>query len=138
MVRGSTLLLVLVAATACAEKDDGLESDDVYMDDDVPAGSCMSESGGGCDTEAVGEASMGEVAGTCESTLECADGEACIATFDGDIGEFECAASCIGDMDETRWCLDDAGCCEASSICSERGYCTPGDAAATGADTTGA
>jgi hypothetical protein len=134
MVRGSTLLLVLLAATAC--DDDGrLESDDVYMDDDVPAGSCMTGTGDDCDTEGTGDgATTNEVAGTCESTLECDDGEVCIATFDGDIGEFECRGSCIGDMDETQWCLDDEGCCEATSICNGRGYCIPGDAA----DTTGA
>ena len=139
MVRGSARLVVFALAVGCGSKDDSIEADDVYMDDDVPAGSCMSESGDDCDTEAVGgDASTAEVAGTCESTLECGDGEVCIATFDGDIGEFECSASCIPDRDETRWCIDDEGCCEAGSICGERGYCMPGDAVDTGGESTGA
>ncbi len=135
MVRGSTQCLAagLLVVSAC--KEDARESDDLYMDDDVPSGSCMSDTGE-CDTDSAAsdDASTAEVAGTCESTLECGDGESCIATFDGDIGEFECTASCIADRDETRWCLDDDACCNADSVCAERGYCMPVEASA---DTSG-
>jgi hypothetical protein len=124
---------------------DSAEADD-YMDEDLPAGNCMT--GTGCATEGGADASGGVPAGSCESTLQCDDEQICVATFDGDIGEFECRSMCIIDMDEDHWCLDDDACCMAGSICSERGYCMPGDGTTaadetaadetTGADETGA
>jgi hypothetical protein len=102
------------------------------MDEDVPAGMCMSESGpcetsdsGGVDTNA-GLGDPCSASGQCESGI-------CSATFDGEIGEFECHTTCIPDFDEARWCIDDASCC-SGSVCSLRGYCQPNDATSTGGD----
>lgn len=124
--RWSYVLLVLAA---CASKDEG--AGDFYMDDDVPAGNCMT--GTGCATDGSGGGSTAAGEATCESTLQCDVGQVCIATFDGDIGEFECSSTCIGDFDETHWCVDDDGCCGADSLCQGRGYCVP----AASADETG-
>jgi hypothetical protein len=103
---------------------DSAEGDDFYMDDDVPAGNCMT--GTGCATDGSDGGSGGAGDGACESTLQCAAGLMCVGTFDGDIGAFECRNSCIDDMDEDRWCVDGEACCNAGSVCA-RGYCTPGD-----------
>ncbi|HET6586098.1 MAG TPA: hypothetical protein VFG69_21720 [Nannocystaceae bacterium] len=110
------LLLVLAS---CDSTDAGAGDD--YIDEDLPAGNCMT--GTGCATEDGGSSDAPE--GTCESTLQCDDGQRCVATFDGDIGEFECRTACIEDMDETRWCVDDEACCSAVAVCSPRGYCVP-------------
>jgi hypothetical protein len=124
-------------AAGCGGDDGSLVGDSGYMPDDPPAGICMSESGP-CDTEA-DDASSGPGADECASSTECDAGLACTATFDGDIGEFECRAACIDDLDEASWCIDDAGCCNATSVCSGRGYCMPNDASDTSVgDTTAA
>ena len=115
-------MFALVLA-ACSAKDE--DSDDFYMDDDLPAGNCMT--GTGCASEGSDGGSTAGGNGSCESTQQCAVGQMCTATFDGDIGEFECSSRCIEDMDEEHWCLDDDGCCTVGSICSERGYCMPAD-----------
>lgn len=119
--RWSCLLLVLAACYAPKSED----ADDFYMDDDVPAGNCMT--GTGCASDGSDGGSTAASEATCESTLQCDVGQMCVATFDGDIGEFECSSTCIDDMEEDRWCLDDDACCMAGSICSERGYCVPGE-----------
>lgn len=113
---------------------DSTEADD-YMDEDLPAGNCMTGTGG-CETEGDDASGGGAPAGTCQSTVECDAGQICVATFDGDIGEFECRSMCIDDMDDGRWCLDDEACCNVGSVCSERGYCVPGEGTTT-ADETG-
>jgi hypothetical protein len=113
--------LGLAVLAAC--KADSRESDDFYMDDDVPAGNCMT--GTGCATEGSDGDSTAASEATCESTLQCDVGQMCVATFDGDIGEFACSSTCIDDFDEERWCIDDDGCCGADSICQGRGYCVP-------------
>jgi len=119
-------------ATGCAMKDDAAGADDLYMDDDVPSGNCMGETGPcDTDTEAGGDESSTPTGGACESTSQCSVGDTCMATFDGDIGEFECQSACIPDDDETRWCIDDDGCCNEGSVCAERGYCRPSGAADT-------
>jgi hypothetical protein len=120
-------LLVLLGLVACG---DDSASGDAYMDDDVPAGSCMTDTGE-CDTDSSPFDEGGDDGPTtaenddeCNASLECGAGLSCMATFDGEIGEFECSAACIPDMDETLWCLDDAACCGVQSSCGPRGYCT--------------
>jgi len=111
------------------------DAGDDFMDEDVPAGKCMSDSGPCDESEGAGDGTP--TPDGCQSTLDCAGGEICAAVFDGDIGTFACRASCIEDMDDTRWCVDDDGCCNDGSVCAGRGYCMPLDAT-TGGDTTGA
>jgi hypothetical protein len=135
-------LLVSGLAIACG---DDLEGADAYMDDDVPSGNCMTDTGE-CDTDSSpfdeGDDDGPTTAANddeCSASLDCDAGLACMATFDGDIGEFECSASCIADMDETLWCLDDAACCGVESSCGPRGYCTPAgglDESSTGESST--
>ncbi len=131
------LLATIGLAAACG---DDLDSAGDYVDDDVPSGSCMSESGDAdCDPDTMpADDDDGPVTAAsddeCEGSIDCDAGEVCMATFDGDIGEFECRAACIPDRDETRWCVDDAACCEIDSVCSQRGYCLP--PAATGTTTS--
>lgn len=117
---------LLLALASCDKNDES--GTDAYMDDDVPAGNCMT--GTGCATDEGDDGSTASEA-TCESTLQCDVGQTCVATFDGDIGEFECRTECIEDMDEARWCIDDDACCTAGSICSPRGYCMPPEDATT-------
>jgi hypothetical protein len=152
----------MALASACDQSDSSAGADDLYMDDDVPSGNCMGDtgpcdtdddddddggnddataSGGGAEDSGAGATPVG---GTCEATMQCEFGLTCIATFDGDIGEFECQSSCIEDDDESRWCIDDDSCCNDGSVCSERGYCRPAEASdtssgegSTGFDTDG-
>lgn len=130
-------------AMACdSERAAENDNDDLYMDDDVPSGNCMGDTGP-CDTDAMGDESDGSgtsstpTGGTCESTMQCGVGDTCMATFDGDIGEFECQSSCIEDHDETRWCIDDLSCCNGGSVCSARGYCLPSGAEGVGESSGG-
>ena len=138
-LRWLALVVVPGVLSGCFAADSA-EADDFYMDDDVPAGNCMT--GTGCATDEGDDGQGGGAGGTCESTQQCDVGQMCVATFDGDIGEFECSSACIPDMREDRWCLDDEACCEADSICGPRGYCMPGGgttaAEDTAADETGA
>src|SRR5262247_4071045 len=97
--RCSWLVVVLAACAAKDERDDG---GDFYMDDDLPAGNCMA--GTGCATDGSGGDSTAASDATCESTQQCDVGRTCVATFDGDIGVFQCRSQCIVDFDETRWC----------------------------------
>ena len=127
-------IAVSALAAGCDKQDRSAGADDLYMGDDVPSGHCMGETGP-CDTDgdedAQGDssgASPKPAGGTCEATMQCDVGLTCMATFDGDIGEFECQSSCIEDEDESRWCIDDESCCNAGSVCSPRGYCRAGDA----------
>ncbi len=102
-------------------------SDSEYIPDDVPSGNCGETDNDAC-------TSSGAEQDGCAATEQCADGLFCIASFDGDIGRFDCSLSCIADMDETRWCLDDASCCSDGSVCQGRGYCVPASATTTGID----
>lgn len=119
----------MTVATGCSV---ATESADDYMDEDVPAGKCMSDSGP-CD-ESDGSDDGTPTPDGCVSTLDCNAGESCAAVFDGDIGVFDCREGCIEDMDETRWCVDDDACCSGGSVCAGRGFCMPLDVA-TGTDT---
>jgi hypothetical protein len=59
-------------------------------------------------------------------------GQACVAPFDGEIGEFACVPDCIGIMDELSWCADASACCDAGATCTPRGYCVLPDAGTSG------
>jgi hypothetical protein len=98
-----------------------------YMDDDVPAGTCEDTEGEACETGGQGE--------TCMSSAQCGGDLVCAATFDGDIGTFECQSACIPTMDESRWCMDDSACCDAAASCGPRGYCMIGGNVDSGIDT---
>ena len=114
--------ILVLAGCAMDESDAGDNSSDTeYIPDDVPSGNCGETDNEPCTT-------TGGETPTCEATIECDAGTVCAAGFDGDIGSFICRASCIDDFDETRWCIDDEGCCEPGSICRGRGYCMPAGA----------
>lgn len=107
---------LLAGLLACG--GDALEGGDDFMDEPVPPKSCDT-------TPAMDTGCMMEPpipTGSCLTTDECAGGF-CVAAFDGDIGPFECRASCIDNDDETSWCLDAAACCDPEATCSSRGYC---------------
>ena len=116
-----TGMIALVGCFGPAE-DDSHSSDTEYIPDDVPSGNCGETDNDPCTS------SGAEPASGCLASLECDDGSVCAAIFDGDIGTFECRPSCIADFDETRWCIDNAGCCGVGSICQGRGYCVPAGA----------
>lgn len=122
-------MMVLVGCFAPGQ-DSGNASDTEYIPDDLPSGNCGETDNDPC------ESSGAEVPNSCQSTIECDAGRFCTAGFDGDIGIFACREGCIADFDETRWCVDDAGCCEPGSICQGRGYCVP--AGATSSESGGA
>jgi hypothetical protein len=117
---------------ACGDDGAGgdIVTDTEYIGEDIPAGNC-----GDTDEEECASSGGDAMPSGCEASSECPDGSSCSAVFDGDIGAFACRATCIEDLDETRWCIDDAGCCGADSICQGRGYCVP--AGRTSADETG-
>lgn len=122
-------MFVLVA---CGDDSSGgdIVTDTEYIGEDLPAGNC-----GDTDEESCTSSGGDAMPSGCQASSECPDGESCTAMFNGDIGAFACRSSCIDDMDETRWCIDDAGCCGADSVCQERGYCVP--AGRTSVDETG-
>ena len=99
-----------------------------YMEDDVPAGMCEDTEGDACDTGGEGDA--------CTSTATCGSDFVCAASFNGDIGTFECQSACIPTMDETRWCMDDSACCDTAASCGPRGYCMIADGVDAGTDTS--
>ncbi|MEM9463420.1 MAG: hypothetical protein AAGF11_55270 [Myxococcota bacterium] len=73
----------------------------------------------------------------CQLTSDCDAGLYCVAPFIESLGPEgkglnECVAACVDLMDETRWCLDAAACCDPAAECTDRGYCElPGDSADT-------
>ncbi|MFO0633180.1 MAG: hypothetical protein U0168_10045 [Nannocystaceae bacterium] len=120
MVRGIVVLAVSWACLAgCgADKEDAGAGDDYtdpYMDEPLPP-ACRETTTGPCETD-------GEVEDACEQSSDCADGEACLADFDGDRAAFRCVQACVPTLDESQWCTDDTSCCDAAAHCSPRGYC---------------
>jgi hypothetical protein len=98
-----------------------------YMEDDPPAGTCEDTDAAECETGGQGD--------DCASSAECGGNLVCGATFDGDIGRFQCQAACVPTMDESRWCIDDAACCDTTASCGPRGYCMISEDVDTGVDT---
>lgn len=102
----------------CGESDESAGGE--YIEEDFPPWTC--------DTEATttGCAESGDVpVAECRGASDCAAG-VCAADFNGDIGRFECQASCISPFDDARWCVDASACCDAAAIC-DRGYCLVDD-----------
>lgn len=118
-MRLASTSLVLLTVAGCAA--DALSADS-YMDEDHPPYGCDSEPTGPCGSSS----DAGPQAGSCQGGLDCDAGEFCAASFDGDIGQFECQSACIDAMDDTRWCYDSSACCNATDTCT-RGYCIPAD-----------
>jgi len=119
-----TLTLMLMSLAACS---DSALSD--YMDEDLPAGQCEDTEGEACETGGAGD--------QCNSSQDCGGDLVCGASFNGDIGTFECQAACVPTMDESMWCIDDTSCCDAAATCGPRGYCTIAGSAETGLEETG-
>lgn len=133
-MRRFAISIVLLLPSCFKAQDDGDSnaSDTEYIPDDVPSGNCGETDNEPCTS------SGAETPSTCEASVQCDAGLVCAAGFDGDIGSFQCRVSCIDDFDETRWCIDDAGCCSPGSICQGRGYCVPaGTSSSDGGESTG-
>ncbi len=121
----------LCFAIGCAASDGDLAGEE-YMDEDLPPWSCGTSGPTGtgpCE-------SSGGPAPDCVDSAQCM-GEVCAASFDGEIGPFECQSSCIEPMDDQRWCSDAAACCDADAIC-DRGYCVVVAGLETGTETSSA
>jgi hypothetical protein len=123
--------LLLAACNKDDARDSGGES---CMDDLPPSTQCPGTSvTGACaeETSAV-EATSAASGGSCAISDDCANGQACVAPFDGEIGDFVCVPGCIGLMDDASWCADASACCDADAICTPRGYCVVPDAGTSG------
>ena len=119
------------------------------MPEDLPAGKCAGSSSGtdGCETDG----SSGDVVGSsgttgapedaCSSTEDCLGNEVCGALWDATSETrqgFACEFACIPELDENRWCSDDASCCDAAAQCTARGYCIlPESSGSSGASSSG-
>lgn len=102
-----------------------------YVDEDFPPTQCDT------DGTTLGCESTGEAPASCEGTQMCADG-VCAASFNGEIGPFECRTACVPTMDDNAWCFDASACCDAAATC-DRGYCIApeGTDTTTASDTSG-
>jgi hypothetical protein len=121
-------IATIALLASCFAPAADIAGDTDYMPEDPPAGNCGETNNDPCTSTGV-EAEDG-----CSATLPCDAGLFCAASFDGDIGRFDCRDACVPDMDDTRWCFDDAACCNAGSVCQGRGYCVPSGATSTGLD----
>lgn len=118
-LKRATMVCAALAIGGCGASDE-LSAAEGYMPEDLPPWTCDTDasSGGGS------ESGCGDGTGDldqCEGVGDCEVGY-CVAAFDGDIGVFECRASCIESMDENQWCADASACCDPAATC-ERGYC---------------
>lgn len=101
-------------------------------------GSTSTSTSSSSSTTTEGGNTFGEV-DDCLLTNDCPAGLYCVAPFDQSLGPEgkglnECVADCVDIMDETRWCTDEAACCDPTAECTDRGYCVhPSDS--TGGDT---
>ncbi|MEM6990709.1 MAG: hypothetical protein AAF721_09435 [Myxococcota bacterium] len=135
-------LVALLACDSESGRNDPGVAEDSFQDDDIPMGGCDGTACPGAGS-GVGDGNAEPVGGACDNAVQCESG-VCAATFDdSEAGELVCQPSCIGLMDSTMWCSDDATCC-GDSVCSPRGFCVPGEAGADdesgssgGGDTTG-
>lgn len=79
----------------------------------------------------------------CLDSSNCQSG-LCAAPWNGEGAALVCVDTCVDTNDETRWCADDAVCCEPDAVCGSRGLCLPagavdetGTAGSTGGTGTG-
>jgi hypothetical protein len=133
------LLVAAVLASGCGADDGAAGGDtDDYLDMDTPPGNC---SAGTAAEPCPDPGSSGVPEGEpCNSSQQCAVGNACVAPFvDGEAGQFVCAWQCVELGDESQWCLDASACCEPGAVCSARGLCIAGglDDSGTGSGTAG-
>jgi hypothetical protein len=137
-------IVVTLGLAGCGSDATSLQ----YMDDDFPAGGCRDTEGAGttsCDTDALPATDdMSNTGGTtdtnaCAASDDCIGGH-CVAPWDPATearGEFTCEFACIGELDERRWCSDDASCCDTAARCTARGYCiVEGSGGSSTGDTT--
>ena len=127
-----TTLILILAAGGCFAPTNFTDE----MPDDLPAGSCRDTDPEDCETS-TGDASSGDATSTgggttepvvddCDGSEACLGGDACVAAWDPEAearGPFQCQFACIPLLDEATWCSDDASCCDATAVCTERGYC---------------
>lgn len=106
------------------------------MPEDLPAGSCEDTDTDACASSS-GTSDVGSSTGAgsstteaavdgCEGTEACLGEDACVADWDAGAesrGPFACRFACVPLVDEAAWCSDDDACCEASAVCTARGYC---------------
>jgi hypothetical protein len=135
-------IAALVLAGCYASQDSGFaEVGGSLMDDLPPSTNCPGTTETGACAESTGAIDESGSGGTCQVSGDCPNGQACLAPFDGEIGEFACVPGCIGIMDEASWCADATACCDAEAICTMRGYCVlpdGGSSTSDGASTGGA
>lgn len=116
-------MVVAVLVGGCAGDDSALfGATDDYIDQDVPPGNCSAgTSAQPCPDP---DSSGSPEGGACLESEHCADGNACVAPFEGgEVGPFTCTSQCIPIEDEGAWCLDDLACCEPTAVCNARGLC---------------
>jgi hypothetical protein len=76
---------------------------------------------------------------TCMGADECPEAF-CVAPWDAELGQrgaAECVAECIAVDDLTRFCIDDASCCEGARCNRADGLCAPESAESSGTSGTG-
>lgn len=79
----------------------------------------------------------------CMASSDCSDAF-CVAPWDAALGQrgpAECVAECIADDDLTRFCLEDASCCEGSRCNAADGLCarvSEASSSTSAGDSTGA
>jgi hypothetical protein len=107
----------------CVTNLDSSSSASSDGDDESTSASASTASEDESDSEGAGS-STGVDDGQCHGTDECAASEFCVAPYADNVrGAFACVSECVGPMDESVWCYDDAACCDATAACSIRGYC---------------
>ncbi len=136
--RMGVLVVLLVGCGASRESSaqDGVETLQDMMPDDLPAGTCRGTGSGsgtdGCDDETTTTTTGPEADGSnagCAASEECQGTGACVATWDDGVrGAFACRFACVPLLDDGAWCIDDASCCDAQATCTPRGYCVVLDA----------
>lgn len=137
-------MVALLLGSGCALADSGAEAaTDDFIDMDTPPGNCSAGTGAEpCPDPGTTGSPEG---GPCVDSQDCAGGNACVAPFDGQVGNFVCEAQCVPLEFPGAWCLDDGACCDPQAVCTTRGLCvivegqlddTAGDS--TSGDSTGA
>jgi hypothetical protein len=140
-IRASVLACVLFGVAGCGDDSTdvslsgglGAPDDDLYEDDDLPAGACRDTGTDTdpCDTEgttaaaAPGAADPGAELDACQASADCMGG-ICAASFDPATlqrSAFACEFACIPLLDDRMWCSDDSSCCTSGAVCTRRGYC---------------
>lgn len=116
--------LVLVAAACGSDGGPGEQrkppADPTGAFDTSSTGTSATSSGSSGETGVPGE---GE---PCSAAAPCPDATFCAAPDAGGTvvgaGDYTCSAICVALDDVSRWCLDDAACCDATARC-ELGLC---------------